>query len=517
VGRERLRLGAYDVLFELSAGGMATVYLARKAGAAGFERLVVLKRIHRHLLRDPDLRDMLRDEAKIASLIVHPHVVGVDDVIEHDGELILAQPYVESVALSTLIRAARDAGERLPPAIVVRIACDVLAGLHAAHEARDLRGDPLHVVHRDVSPHNILVGADGVSRLIDFGIAKAERRVTTTESGILKGKIGYMAPEVLRRAPVDRRADVFAAGVTIHEALTGKKPFDGGDEADVLLAIVVAEVDPPSVVEPSVPAALDGPTLAALARSPEDRTGTAAELGDALQSAVAPASPREVAAVVQRLCGAALADVRARVRASIDEPTEATALVGGRGPEATASAGGQGPDAAMASAGGRSPDAATASAGGRSPDAATASAGGRSPDAVAPADRRARPTAVFVGAGVIGAILAIVLLLLRGSRAADSAPSPRSDSPSGQALSGQAPSEQALSKQAPTGQALTGQAPSGQAPSEQAPSGQALSGSTAVPGAASGRPSASSRSPSPRGSAVPARTSELHENPYNRP
>ena len=441
---ERLRLGAYEVLFELSAGGMATVYLARKAGAAGFERLVVLKRIHRHLLRDPDLRDMLRDEAKIASLIVHPNVVGVDDVIEHDGEIVLSQPYVASVALSALLRAASGAGERVPPAIVVRIACDVLAGLHAAHEARDLLGEPLHVVHRDVSPHNILVGADGVSRLIDFGIAKAARRITSTESGVMKGKLGYMAPEVLRRAPVDRRADVFAAGVTIHEALTGKKPFDGGDEADVLLAIVVAEVDPPSAVESGVPAALDGPTLGALARSPDDRTATAAELGDALASAVPPASPREVAALVQRLCGAELADVRARVRASIDEATRA-------------------------------------------------------------ASPAARPAAALVVAGVLGAILVLALVLLRAGRALDSTSPP----------AGGAPSGLASSERAPSGLASSERAPSGLASSERAPSAPP-SGAPAAPGAASVRAPPSRQSPA-RGSAPSARTSELHENPYNRP
>ena len=317
---DRLRFGAYEALFELAAGGMATVYLARKIGPAGFERLVVMKRVHRHLLRDREFFDMLRDEARIASLIVHPNVVGVDDVVEAAGELLLAQPYVESVSLAALLRAARDAGERLSPAVVVRVLTDVLAGLHAAHEARDLRGDPLLVVHRDVSPHNVLVGTDGRSRLIDFGIAKAERRATQTKTGVMKGKLAYMAPEALRQAPLDRRADVFAAGVMLHEALTGRRLFDGEDEADVLLSVVITEIDPPSVVAPAVPPALDAPTLAALERSPADRTPTAADLLESLERALPPAPPREVAAVVERLCGEPLADVRARVREALDAP-----------------------------------------------------------------------------------------------------------------------------------------------------------------------------------------------------
>lgn len=322
---EHLRFGAYEVLFELAAGGMATVYVARKLGAAGFERLVVVKRVHRHLLRDREFFDMLRDEARIASLIVHPNVVGVDDVVEVAGELLLTQPYVESVPLSALLRAAHDAGERLPAAVVVRIVTDVLAGLHAAHEARDMRGEPLHVVHRDVSPHNVLVGADGRSRLIDFGIARAERRATHTKTGVLKGKLSYMAPEALRQVPLDRRADLFAAGAMTHEALTGKRLFDGDDEADVLLAVMITEPEPPSSIAPEVPAALDGPVLAALERRPEDRVATAAELLEALERALPPAPPREVAAIVERLCGDRLATSRARIRAALDAPAGDTA------------------------------------------------------------------------------------------------------------------------------------------------------------------------------------------------
>ena len=179
----RFRLGQYEPLVELASGGMATVYVARQVGAAGFERLVVVKRVHRHLLKDREFYDMFRDEARVASLIHHPNVVSVTDVVESDGELFLVMDYVESCAVSTLQKNVRDAGARLPPAVAARIVADALGGLHAAHEAVDMRGERLDVVHRDVSPQNIIVGVDGTSRLIDFGIAKAARRVTETKSG----------------------------------------------------------------------------------------------------------------------------------------------------------------------------------------------------------------------------------------------------------------------------------------------------------------------------------------------
>ncbi|MEZ4297069.1 MAG: serine/threonine-protein kinase [Polyangiaceae bacterium] len=250
----RLRFGPYDVLFELASGGMGRVYVARKSGAGGFERLAVLKRVHSHLLSDPDVCAMVRDEAKIAALVVHPNVVGVEDVLDTGDELLLAQPYVESASLSDLLKAARKAGEKLSPAVAARITLDLLAGLHAAHEARDLRGELLHVVHRDVSPHNVLVGADGRARLIDFGIARAERRLTQTKSGVVKGKLAYVAPETLRNDPVDLRVDVFAAGIVLHEALSGQRLFDGDDEGAVLLAVMLQEDRAAVRADPGVPA-----------------------------------------------------------------------------------------------------------------------------------------------------------------------------------------------------------------------------------------------------------------------
>ncbi len=315
-----LDAGGYRILFDLATGGMGVVQLAHHRAAGGFERLAVVKRIHPHLVAVRDLADTLVDEARLASQIRHPNVVPVDDVLDRDGELLLVQPYVESVTLSALLAAAAAEGEALRPDIVSRILADALAGLDGAHHAVDVRGRPLEIVHRDVSPHNILVGTDGRSRLIDFGIAKAARRVTVTRTGTLTGKIGYMAPEQLRRLPVDARTDVFSAGVVLYEALTGVRPFDGDDEGDTLLSILIGEPDPPSLRVPSLPPAADTVVATALAGDRDARYASAAEMDDALQRALPPAPPREVALAVERLAGPVLAALRERVRACLDAP-----------------------------------------------------------------------------------------------------------------------------------------------------------------------------------------------------
>jgi eukaryotic-like serine/threonine-protein kinase len=299
------RLGNYEPLIDLASGGMGTVHVARHVGAAGFERLVVLKRVHRHLLKDQEFRDMFIDEARVASGIRHPNVVPVIDVVEERGELFLVLEYVESLSIMTLCTAAREAKEPLPVPVVVRILSDVLSGLHAAHEATDMQGRSLELVHRDVSPQNVVIGVDGTSRLIDFGIAKAARRLTVTGGGVLKGKFGYMSPEQLKQLPVDRRADVFAAGVVLFEALTGRKPFPVDDD-DALLALLLGDIPDPSSLTDDVPPKLDAVVQYALARDRDERFQTAAAFLQALETAVPPAPPREVARFVDRYGGEVL-------------------------------------------------------------------------------------------------------------------------------------------------------------------------------------------------------------------
>ncbi len=313
-----MRLGNYEPLLQLATGGMATVYVARHLGAAGFERLVVVKRVHPHLLSNHDFSDMLRDEARVASLVRHPNVVPVIDVVEADGELFLVQEYVESAALSTLWRASNEQGGPLAPAIGVRILADVLAGLHAAHEAVDMRGVRLEVVHRDISPQNIVVGVDGGSRLIDFGVAKAQHRITETKSGSFKGKYGYMSPEQAKATAIDRRSDLFAAGIVLHEVLTGRRLFQGENEFDTFRRIAEADIVPPSSTVAGIPRDLDRVVMRALERDREERFQTAAEFLEALEGAYMPAPARDVAAAVDRRCGQRLAERRSALARMVE-------------------------------------------------------------------------------------------------------------------------------------------------------------------------------------------------------
>ncbi|MFO0550080.1 MAG: protein kinase [Polyangiaceae bacterium] len=306
----------FEVLFELARGGMATVYLARQIGGAGFERLVALKRIHRHLADDPEVFAMASDEARLAALVRHANVVPVIDVVDAKGELILVQEYVEGQSLSALLRRACERGEPMAPPVVARIVVDALRGLHAAHEAKDMMGDSLHLVHRDISPQNLLVGTDGQSRVIDFGIARSERRLAlTTRTGIVKGKLQYMAPEQIEERPVDRRADLFAMGAVLFESLTNQRPFSGRDDAAVMGKILLGEVDLGAIEEKCSELA---PIVArALSKDPETRYATAAEMAKAITRADPPAEDDEVRAALYALAGADLERTRERVAGAL--------------------------------------------------------------------------------------------------------------------------------------------------------------------------------------------------------
>jgi eukaryotic-like serine/threonine-protein kinase len=295
------RIGNYEPLVRLASGGMASLYIARHAGAGGFERLVVIKRVHSHLLVNRQFCDMFLDEARVSSLIRHANVVPVIDIAEAKGELFLVLEYVESLSLAQLLAAAKVAGELLTPPVVSRIVSDALAGLHAAHEALDMRGAPMHVVHRDISPQNILVDTHGMSSIIDFGIAKAASQLATTGSGQFKGTFRYMAPEQVKQQPLDRRADVFSSGVVLYEALTGRGLFRGGDEGDTVLSVLVTEIPDPSLIAPGVSKKLDAVAHEALERRRGQRFATAARFREALEEACPPASTDEVASVVARL------------------------------------------------------------------------------------------------------------------------------------------------------------------------------------------------------------------------
>jgi len=304
------RIGTYEPLIRLASGGMASLYVARHAGAGGFERLVVIKRVHSHLLGNRHFCDMFLEEARISSLIRHQNVVPVIDIAEANAELFLVLEYVESLSLAQLLAAAKEAGELLPPPVVSRILSDALGGLHAAHEALDMRGVSLDVVHRDVSPHNILVDTHGMSSLIDFGIAKAASSLAATGSGHFKGKFRYMAPEQVKQQPLDRRADVFSAGVVLYEALTGRQLFGGDDEGDTVLSVLLTEIPDPSSFAGAISRELDAVAHEALERRRDLRFATAARFREALVEACPPAPTDDVAAIVARLGGDLLAKRR---------------------------------------------------------------------------------------------------------------------------------------------------------------------------------------------------------------
>ena len=201
-------VGRYVLYDEIASGGMATIHLGCLMGQVGFARVVAIKKLHPHLAKDPEFVAMFLDEARVAAGVRHPNVVSTLDVVATDGELFLVMDYVEGDSLSRLLRAARRKNELLPPPLVSSVMTGVLYGLHAAHTAKDERGQSLSIVHRDVSPQNVLVGVDGVARVVDFGVAKASRRLMETEAGRMKGKFAYMAPEQVRQDTLDQRADV---------------------------------------------------------------------------------------------------------------------------------------------------------------------------------------------------------------------------------------------------------------------------------------------------------------------
>jgi serine/threonine-protein kinase len=302
----RQRIGSYELLLELASGGTATVGLALYRGAAGFERLVVVKRVHRKLARDREFSAMLLDEARLASSVRHPNVVPVIDVVRTEDEVVLVMEYVESVSLSALLAGARSSIGRLPIAVVSRILVDALTGLDEAHEATDLRRQPLGIVHRDVSPENVIVGVDGASRVIDFGIAKARSRLSETRAGIVKGKGAYMAPEQVDALPVDRRCDVFSSGVVLWEGLTGRRLFDAKDDFDAMRLVMTGPIPPPSTFAPECSPEVDSLVASALARPVGDRFQTARAFARALEHAIVPAPARVVGELVTAICGADL-------------------------------------------------------------------------------------------------------------------------------------------------------------------------------------------------------------------
>ncbi len=314
----------YRIHDAIGTGGMATVHLGRFVGPAGFSRTVAIKRMHPHLAKEPEFVAMFLDEARLAARIRHPNVVSTLDVLARDDELLIVMEYVHGASLGGLAKLLTLQKQRAPVPIACAIVADLLAGLHAAHEARDERGVPLQIVHRDVSPQNVLVGADGVSRVLDFGVAKAVGRLQQTRDGEVKGKVAYMAPEQLRGKPIARAADIYAASVVLWETLTGHRMFRSDQDAVLVEKILFGAIDAPSARAPSIPEALNAIVLRGLSREPEQRFATARDMLRAIRECVRLASPSEVGDWLEELVGEELAE-RAAAVSAIDlgaNPTE---------------------------------------------------------------------------------------------------------------------------------------------------------------------------------------------------
>lgn len=269
---------------------MATVYLGRAIDGPNAGRLVAIKVMHRHIAMNPDFVMMFLDEARLASRIAHPNVVPMLDVDADDNGIFLVMDYVEGSNLHKILKTVHGSGGVLPFGVSLRIIIDALRGLHAAHKLKDPDGAPLNLVHRDVSPENILVGVDGRTRITDFGVAHAETRLApTTQSGQVKGKYAFMSIEQMRNERVDARSDVYSAAVVLWELLAGRRLFQGDNDATVALTAAAGATEPPSAVNPEVPAVLDELVMKALQRFPEDRFEDAAAFADRIELASAQA------------------------------------------------------------------------------------------------------------------------------------------------------------------------------------------------------------------------------------
>ncbi|RLB54415.1 MAG: serine/threonine protein kinase [Deltaproteobacteria bacterium] len=324
------RIDRYHILQRLASGGMGAVYVARATAKGGFERLVAIKVLHPHLADEEEFISMLLDEARLAARIRHPNVVATLDVSDWEDLHYLVMDYVEGDHLAALLTRAFKTKTRLPLRPALRIIYEAIAGLTAAHELTDGSGNALNLVHRDVSPQNILVGVDGISRLTDFGVAKAEYRLSSTRQGTFKGKLAYTAPETASQAHAEQRSDLFAMGIVLWEVLTTHRLFKAETNVATLKKLLDEPIPPPSSISADL-APFDAVLKKALARPLDERFQSGAEMMEALEEAatatVGMGTNREVAALVREVAATKLAKEQAAIR-------EAVERLGGEAPKA---------------------------------------------------------------------------------------------------------------------------------------------------------------------------------------
>jgi serine/threonine protein kinase len=311
--------GEYRIYAEIGVGGMASVHLARFLGKAGFARTVAIKRPLPALQQSVDFRRLATREALLAARVQHPHVVNTLDVIDSGNEFLIVMQYVHGEPLSALTALAGQRGERVPVDIAVTLLGGVLRGLSAVHQARDERGQVLGLIHRDVSPQNILCGVDGVARLADFGLAKAAGVAGLSNAAEFKGKLTYASPEQVELGPLTLATDLYAAGVVLWEVLSGERMYRDRTASELVAQLLRGDVAPPSQFVPSLPPAIDLVVLRALSRAPEKRFESALAMAAALEACVRPAS---VEATAEWIAALASESLQARARLVIDAESE---------------------------------------------------------------------------------------------------------------------------------------------------------------------------------------------------
>ena len=277
------RLGKYEILALLALGGTAEIYLARTHGTSGFEKYVVVKCLHDHLADDPDFVKMFLDEARIGAMFDHSNVVQTFELGEYENRYYMVMEFLAGLSLAMVVRRAaeRIPGGLMPVPLVLNIAAQACAGLHYAHE-RTVNGKPMNLVHRDISPQNLVISFEGIVKVVDFGIARAEYRETKTKAGTIKGKFAYMSPEQCVAAQVDRRTDIFALGVIVHELLTGRRLFKRNSPYETYQAVLECAVEAPSKINNQLDPALDAVVMKAVAKDKDKRYATAEQFGDAM-------------------------------------------------------------------------------------------------------------------------------------------------------------------------------------------------------------------------------------------
>ncbi|MBX3250563.1 MAG: serine/threonine protein kinase, partial [Myxococcales bacterium] len=282
--KKPIPFGKYLLLERVNVGGMAEVFKAKAFGVEGFERLVAVKRILPSIAEDQEFITMFIDEAKIAVQLTHANVAQIFDLGRVSDSYFIAMEFVRGKDLRAIFDRVRKRGETVPVPMACYVIMKICEGLDYAHNKKDSAGRDLHLVHRDVSPQNILLSYDGEIKLIDFGIAKAANKAGKTQAGILKGKFGYMSPEQVRGLPLDRRSDVFSVGIVLYELLTGERLFVGESDFSTLEKVRNVEIMPPSTYNRKIPEELEQIVLKALAKDVDDRYQTAMDLHDDLQS-----------------------------------------------------------------------------------------------------------------------------------------------------------------------------------------------------------------------------------------